>query len=85
MHAGQVTNEKTELVPPLKRLCTPGVVRVSKLFTKKDVEAWKLNAFPFLPPHFTARQPYVCLERGASDENMELGDSTDVYSGIAYR
>lgn len=46
----QIVELIDKLVPPLESFHTPGVVLVGKLFSKKDVEAWKLDTFPLLAP-----------------------------------
>jgi len=53
-----------ELIPPLESLHAPGVIHMDKLLAKEDVEACQLDTFPFLPPHFHARQSDICLRKG---------------------
>ena len=53
---------KDLLIPPLDGFRIPGVVRVSELLAKEDVEAWKFDAFPFLLPFGGTAQHNVCLK-----------------------
>ena len=55
------------LVPPLESFGTPGVVRVSKLLAKKDIEARKLDTFPSFLPFFAAAQRDVRLDGRIAD------------------
>ena len=51
------------LIPPIKGLLTPRIVRVSELFSEKDVKAREVDAFPILAPFFAAAKCHVDLEK----------------------
>lgn len=60
--AEQREQPNDKLVPPLHGFTRPRIIRVSKLFAEKDVEAWKPHTFPILAPFFAATQRHIRLE-----------------------